>query len=224
MRTSIWTKALAVLCAGVGMLVLPVAAIALRNVGPAERVVFYEYLPLAELAGALFAAAVGAALGAGVPRWLRRPADGAPRRLPRMRLAALALLAVWVAWPQLFAFPASADLHARDAWARAHVPRYAALTRVVAALPEVQRDVGPVRAMAPTANDAHRSARTMDGDEMRFTLEVAGERGRGTFNADCTLDESRIYEWRAGRWTFDGHTLAIAKVADRVPPSGSKTN
>jgi hypothetical protein len=117
----------------------------------------------------------------------------------------------------LRAFPASASTAARDAWACAHVAQYRALKRVVAAIPEVQRDVGRIVAIAPTARDQHRFAREMNGDDMFFVLDVVGERGRGTFYVQCTLDEHRVYEWRTGRWLNHGRESRIESVPELVP-------
>ena len=204
------------LAAIVGMIALPALCFALRSVGPAARVVFFDYLPFEELAIAGAAAALGASLGPPAARGLRLlPLRAAAR--PRLRLIGLALLLSWIALPQLRAFPASASAAERDAWARARVRHYAALTRVVAAVPEVQRDVGRVVAIAPTGGDAHRFAREMNGDDMLFVLEVVGERGRGVFHADCTLDDHRVYGWNPGRWLSRGREQRIDAVPERVP-------
>jgi hypothetical protein len=215
---SLRDKACALSFATLGMLGLPVATLALRNVGPAARVVFRDYLPLEELAIVLLAAVVGAAVGADVPHRLWPGAYPAGRRwLRRGRVLGLALVALVAVIPQLRAFPARASLRARDAWARERVRHYSALTRVVAAIPEVQHDVGRVVAMAPSASYEHVFAREMNGDDMRFTLDVVGERGRGTFQAICTLDDYTVYDWQPGHWHFGQRDVAIEHVPERVP-------
>jgi hypothetical protein len=201
------------------MVALPSVCFVLRSVGPAAHVVFYDYLPLVELAGYSFAALLGAALGVDAYRWLQLAAGRAgPVPVPRIRLAALALLVLWVALAQLRAFPATASLAERDVWARDHVRHYAALRRIVAAVPEVQNDIGRIVAIAPTAKDEHVFAREMNGDDMRFTLDVVGERGTGTFYADCTLDDHRVYDWLPARWTFRGRTVRIDRAPGRLAP------
>jgi hypothetical protein len=216
--TSLQDKALAVLGATLCMVALPAACFFMRSIGPAARVVYYPYFPFIEIPIYFFAVVLGAALGKDVHRWLRAPeSHGAPRALPRVRLAGLALLGCWIVFPNLVAFPASGSIADRDAWARSRVGHYAALAKVVRAIPEVQRDVGRIVAIAPTAHDEHVFARTMDGDEMRFAFDVIGERGKGTFLADCTLDEYRVYDWRPGRWTFRGHETRIEHVSELVP-------
>jgi hypothetical protein len=92
---------------------------------------------------------------------------------------------------------------------------YSALARVVASVPEVQRDVGRIVTIAPTAQDQHRAAREMNGDDMRFALEVIGERGRGTFFANCTLDDHTIYDWSSARWRFGGREQSIPRPPKR---------
>ena len=208
------TKLIAGIAALIGMVALPAACIALRYSGPASRIVWFDYLPVEELVLTLAAAAVGLSLGLWIPRLFER--DSTPR-WPVFRLSALGLLLGWILLVQLRAFPASASADARAAWAHARIPQYAALTRVIAALPEVQRDVGRIVVVAPTARDQHRSAREMNGDDMSFALDVIGERGRGVFYADCTLDEARVYDWRSGRWRFNGREQRITHVPDRVP-------
>jgi hypothetical protein len=56
----------------------------------------------------------------------------------------------------------------------------------------------------------------MDGDEMRFTLDVVGETKRGTLWVDATFAEGRLFAWREGRWTFDGVTTPVDAG---MPPS-----
>lgn len=211
-------RIVAVVSAIIGSIALPVLCLSLRHIGPAARVVFYPYLPFEELAIALCAALLGAWLGAQVPRWFRRPPPAAAAgRSPRMTWIALGLLMGWVSQVQMCAFPASASVSERAAWAHGHVPQFAALSRVVAALPEVQRDVGSVISIAPTAKDEHRAAREMNGDDMLFVLDVVGDRGAGVFHADCTLDEYRVYDWRAGRWLSRGRDTRIDHVPELVP-------
>ncbi|HKU37804.1 MAG TPA: hypothetical protein VJR89_06650 [Polyangiales bacterium] len=207
-------KLFVLLAALAGMLLLPAACLALRYFGPAARVMYFDYLPIEELAIAVAAAVLGASLAATGARAVLRPQ---PTAAPVLRFAALALLLAWIGGVQLFAFPAAAGVAKREAWARARLPQYAALKRVVAAVPEVQRDVGKLVALAPTSNDEHRAAREMNGDDMHFALDVVGERGRGVFYVDCTLDEFRVYDWRPGRWLFDGRAERIERVPERVP-------
>jgi hypothetical protein len=210
---------LTVIAASVAMIALPVACFLARSSGPASRVVFYEYLPLVEFAFGLLAAALGATLGASAARRLRTPKPRAASRWrTRLQWSAGALLFAWVLWPQLLAFPAHADVAARAAWARRHVRHYAALARVVGALPEVRSGAGRIVAIAPTGRDKHVFAREMDGDDMNFALEVVGEHGTGTFVANCTLDDFTVYDWRSGTWTFAGHTTRIDSVPKQVPP------
>jgi hypothetical protein len=59
--------------------------------------------------------------------------------------------------------------------------------QIVASVPQVFADVGRIGAVAPTANDHHVYARTMDGDEMRFALDILGEKGAGVFRTSCTV-------------------------------------
>ena len=212
-------RIVAAVTAIVGMIALPALCLTLRNIGPASRVVFYPYLPFEELAIVLSAAVIGAWLGAQVPRWVRpnSPPQAAASSWPKLRWIAFGLLMGWVAQVQVCAFPAAASVNERSAWAKANVPQFAALSRVVAALPEVQRDIGTVVAIAPTAADEHRSAREMNGDDMLFVLDVVGDRGAGVFHADCTLDEYRVYDWRAGRWLSQGRELRIERVPELVP-------
>lgn len=207
------------LCAAlIGMIALPALCLTLRSSGPAARVVYYSYLPLEELTIVITGAVLGASLSVHAMRRLRRPQPMAARRsLPRWRLVGLGLLLGWIGEAQLSSFPAAASVTERDAWARQHVPQYAALKRVIAALPEVHRDVGDIVAMAPTAADEHRFAREMNGDDMVFSLEVIGQQGRGIFYADCTLDQWRVYEWRSGRWLARGREQRIEQVSERVP-------
>jgi hypothetical protein len=211
-------KALTTLSAIVGTISLPAICLELQSIGPASRVVFYDYLPVEGVLTTLAAAVIGGSLGALAPRWFRRvqPLD-ASHRTPKLRLVALGILLAWVALGQLRAFPASANALERDAWARAHVPQYRALKRVIAAVPEVRTDVGRIVAIAPTATDQHRSAREMNGDDMFFALDVIGERGAGIFYVDCTLDEYRVYQWRSGRWVMRGRESRIESVPDHVP-------
>jgi hypothetical protein len=220
--TRLREQALAALAALAGMILLPALCLTLRNIGPASRVVFYEYLPVEELAITCTAAGLGATLGAQASRWFRPSQLKASRhRWPIVRMIALGLLLGFIALAQLRAFPASSSIADRSAWARAHVPRYVALTRVVAAVPEVQRDIGRIFAIAPTAFGKHRSAREMNGDDMFFSLDVVGERGSGVFYVDCTLDDSRVYDWRSGRWVIHGREERITSVSDRVPHAGA---
>lgn len=210
-------RTVAVVSAIAGSIALPASCLTLRNIGPAARVVFHAYLPFEELLITLCAAVLGAWLGAQLPRWFRPQPLAASGRWPWLKWLAFGLLMGWVGQAQLFAFPASASVSKRAAWAQAYVPQFAALTRVVAALPQVQHDVGRVVAIAPTGADEHRAAREMNGDDMRFVLDVVGDRGSGVFHADCTLDEYSAYDWRAGRWLSHGRESRIERVPERVP-------
>lgn len=211
-ESSTWrSKALAALCAIVGLVALPTACFALRYVGPASHVIYFDYLPVEELGLSLASGVIGASLGWSIPTWFRSTPERA-RRVPRLRLAALACLFAWLAVVQLNAFPATASASTREAWARVNLPQYGSLAKVVAAIPEVQRDVGSIVSIAPTAMEQHRAAREMNGDDMHFALDVVGERGKGVFHADCTLDDSRVYDWREGRWIANGREQRIATV------------
>ena len=211
-------RTLDLFAAVIGMIALPTLCLTLRSAGPAARVVYYAYLPLEELTIVSCGAVLGASLSVYAMRRLRRaPPTAARHGTPRWRLVGLGLLLGWIGQAQLSAFPAAASVTERDAWARAHVPQYAALKRVIAGLPEVHRDVGDIVAMAPTAADEHRFAREMSGDDMVFSLDVIGQQGRGIFYADCTLDQWRVYEWRSGRWVAKGHEQRIEQVSERVP-------
>jgi hypothetical protein len=87
--------------ATLGMLALPTVCLVLRNVGPAARVMYRDYLPVEEVALVVFGAVLGAAFGADVPRWLRP--DGqqrAGRRWLRARWVGLALLSLSVLVPR----------------------------------------------------------------------------------------------------------------------------
>jgi hypothetical protein len=88
---------------------------------------------------------------------------------------------------------------------------YPALARVVGSLPDVQRDVGRITSIAPTSDRQHRAAREMNGDDMHFSLDVVGDRGRGVFHVDCTLDDSAIYDWHSARWVFGGREQSIPR-------------
>jgi hypothetical protein len=194
-----------------GALAPPLGYWALDAYGPANRVEFVPYLPRVDILTALvLAALLAASLCASELR--RRLAQGAPpreRRRPWIKLMLLGLLLAWLVRPQFGAFPAGAGIAERDAWARSNVREYPGLARVVTGLPEVTRDIGRVVALAPTAHDKHQYWREMNGDDLRFTLEVVGEHGSGTFHADCTLDGNRVLEWRAGAWTYGGKTRAV---------------
>lgn len=205
-------KLLTFFAALAGMVVLPGVSFTLLNVGPAVRVVYYGYLPVEELAIALGSAVLGASLATDGVRRLRGIAPGTPwRRWQLLQWIGTGVLVAWIAFAQLLAFPASGDASERAAWARSRVPMYSALARVVASIPEVQRDVGRIVTVAPTAHDQHRAAREMNGDDMQFVLEVVGDRGRGTFYANCTLDDYAIYGWSASRWVFAGRDQSIAR-------------
>jgi hypothetical protein len=209
------SKAWAVLGAIVGAIALTALSFTLRYIGPASRVVYFEYIPAEELALFMASIAVGASLGWSAPHRFRR-APSEPRRLPSIRLAALGCLVMWIVLAQLRAFPATASAADREAWARARLPQYASLAKVVAAIPEVQRDVGSIVSIAPTGDEQHRAAREMNGDDMHFALDVVGQHGAGVFHADCTLDEARVYDWREGRWVMNGREQNIAAVPTHI--------
>lgn len=213
-RVALRERLVSAVAALAGMFALPACCLYLRYIGPASRVVWFDYLPVEELAITVAAAVIGASLGVLVPRSFSRSPQ---RRLPILRLTVLGLLLGWIGLVQLRAFPASASAEERAAWAHARIPAYAALTRVIASLPEVRRDLGHVTTIAPTALDEHRSAREMNGDDMRFVLDVSGERGRGVFHVECTLDDYRVYHWGSGRWLFNGRDQHITQVSERVP-------
>jgi len=150
---------------------------------------------------------------------LTRPMpDPRGRRFPWARLAALVLLVFWSSIPHFRAFPARGTLAERDGWARKNVREYAGLVRTVSEIPAVTEDVGRVIGVAPTPGDQHRFARDMDGDEMRFTLEVVGDRGAGIFWADCTIAGGRVSDWRSSRWTYHGKATPIADVSGAKKP------
>jgi len=132
-----------------------------------------------------------------------------PRRLPWVRFAALFVFLAIISIPHLRAFPAHASIAERDAWARRHVREYASLVRIVASVPEVVADVGRITAVAPTSNDRHVYARTMNGDEMRFALDIVGGKGAGVFRAVCTVMGDVTVEWEEGRWIFGGKETPI---------------
>ncbi len=199
-----------------GMILLPVASFALLSTGPAVRVVYYDYLPVEQLAIAFGAAVLGASLAFDGVRRIRGVAPGVPwRRWQLLQWIGVGMLVAWIAAAHVFAFPASESARRRDAWARSRVPMYPALARVVASIPEVQRDVGRVVTIAPTPDDQHRAAREMNGDDMHFVLEVIGERGRGSFYANCTLDDFTIYDWNSARWVFGGRERSIPRPSTR---------
>jgi hypothetical protein len=111
--------------------------------------------------------------------------------------------------PRAPIFPAKGTLAEREAWAEKYVPDYAAFVHVVEAIPEVTNDVGHVEAVAPTAEDEHVAAQTMDGTEIRVALDVVGEKGRGVLRADCVLDGTSVHRWDHSTWTFEGNTARI---------------
>ncbi len=83
---------------------------------------------------------------------------------------------------------------------------------VTKALPQITRDLGRVDRLAPTGADKHSFAREMDGDDLRFTLEVVGAKGTGTLRADCTISGDRVLDWRSGVWRFQGKATRIDSV------------
>ena len=201
-------------CAALLMLGLPALCYLARNTGPAGRVVFFDYLPLLEAPFYVLAMFAGGLSGVLLGRVLVDRGRARVGRAAWLLAPAALVLVPWLLWPTLTAFPEHASLEERDAWAREHVRHYPALKRVLAALPAVQRDVGRVHGMAPAAGHEHRFAREMNGDDMRFVLEVVGERGRGTFTAVCTLDDARVYDWQPSTWRFASREVQV----DAVPP------
>lgn len=199
-------------------LALPGVCYGLRNFGPAGRVVFFDYLPIVPVVGYGFALLLGLNFGARVSRWSTASTRGSRARiLTPAHSVGLMLLAVWCIWPTLQAFPAHGDMAARDRWAREHVRYYGALTRVIAAIPQVQADLGGVTTVAPTADADHRYAVEMNGDDMIFALDVSGPRGRGVFHANCTLDDEHVFDWQPGSWRYAGHEVRIDAVPPLVP-------
>ena len=148
-------------------------------------------------------------------------AEGAPGKSAAsiaVRGVIASALAAWVVVRQLDAFPSHADVAVRDAWARAHVREYPGLVRFASGLPVVIGDLEKVVAVAPTGTETQIYASDMDGDAMRFTLEMVGETGRGTLWVDATFTEGKLFAWRGGRWTFRGLTTPIEVRTDRLPP------
>jgi hypothetical protein len=138
-----------------------------------------------------------------------RPSTVPFRRLPWLRLAGLLLFLVAISIPNLHPFPARGSIAEREAWARRNVSNYAGLVHIVAAVPEVVADVGRIVAVAPTANDRHVYAKTMNGDEMRFALDVVGDKGSGVFRVVCTVLGNITVDWSDSRWVFGGRETRI---------------
>ena len=206
----------AALVGSVALLVLPIAALILQNVGPAARIRIYAYLISPQsLALGLFAAAVAVLLGIETHRLLahRRAVaasdPAAPHRWLRTTQVAFAILGAWIAWPHIDAFPASGSVQAREAWARSHVPQYATLAALPAKLPLVHDEVGPIRSVAPTGTDSHGCGQSMNGFDMHFALDVIGSRGRGVLKIDCAVNDGAIVEWQSASWQFGGRTVAV---------------
>jgi hypothetical protein len=134
-----------------------------------------------------------------------------PRAQPsrRLRLLVLLVFIVVIALPHLRAFPAHGSLAERDAWARRRVPGYAALVHIVTSIPQVESDVGSVVAVAPTAEDRHAYGREMNGDSLRFALDVVGTRNAGVFHVRCMVMGTTAFEWSEGRWASGGRETAI---------------
>jgi hypothetical protein len=183
-----------------GGVALPAAYLASEAYGPSARVAFHAYLFDDSLLKLIAACAIGCALGAS----LRRGA-----KLPVVRLS---LFALWIAWcsvPHLRAFPSHGDSSEREAWARARVPGYPELVRLVSASPEIARDVGRVIAVAPAGAADHSVGQEMNGFDLRFTLEVTGERGAGMLHVLCALDENRLLGWGPATWRFGGREVEV---------------
>lgn len=197
-----------------GLFALPTAYLALDRIGPASRIVFRPYLFDDSFGKVLVACVLGAALGSEARRFAEpervRPA-------PRIKLA---LLLLWIGWclvPHFMAFPAGASMAERDAWARSNVKEYAGLVHAVARIPEITRDVGRIREVAPTSADQHVFAREMNGDDLRFALDVAGEKGSGVLRVECTIMGDAVLDWRSGTWTFDGKETVVSAPAKPLP-------
>jgi hypothetical protein len=163
----------------------------------------------------------GTTLGAfgGAYLALRR-AEGIPGKSPpsiAARALAACVLIGWVIARQLDAFPSHGNVAERDAWARAHVREYPGLARFASQLPVVIADLKTVVAVAPTGTERHFFGRDMDGDTMRFTLDLLGDSGRGTLWVDATFSEGNLFAWREGRWTFNGVTTPVDAPADGIP-------
>jgi hypothetical protein len=146
-----------------------------------------------------------------------KPAEAAPgtslRSIAVKTVVACAFLA-WVVIRQMGAFPSHGDIAQRDAWARGHVREYPGLARFASQLPVVIADLKEVVAVAPTGPEQHFYARDMDGDAMRFTLDVVGETGKGTLWVNATFTEGNLFAWRGGRWTFNGVTIPVEVRTD----------
>ncbi|MGH7437139.1 MAG: hypothetical protein ACRENE_15805 [Polyangiaceae bacterium] len=135
------------------------------------------------------------------------------RSLATRAIVAGAFLA-WVIVRQLDALPSHGSVAERDAWARAHLREYPALALLVSQLPVVRTDLTKVVVVAPMGTGQHSYALDMDGDGMRFTLEVVGETSRGTLWIDATFSEGKLIVWRGGRWTFNGVTTPVEGPKD----------
>ena len=183
----------------IGMVAAVLAAVGLKRVGLS--------LPLSN--AICFIIFVACSWAGGLLLFKAKDPIGAGRRRPWLRLAALAILIAWCIFPQFPTYPTSGTAAERDAWARKHVREYAALAKAVAQVPEVESDLGRVTQIAPTAHDRQIFATEMNGDDMKFTLEVVGEKGFGLFKADCTLDGDAVMEWRPSQWIFNGRTTVI---------------
>jgi hypothetical protein len=150
------------------------------------------------------------ALGAAFVAFRRAEATpGRSRRAVVVKTAVACALLAWVIARQLDAFPSHGDVAARDAWARGHVREYPGLAVFAARLPIVLGDLKKVVAVAPTGTEQQVYARDMDGDMLRFTLDVIGETGRGTLYVDATFTQGTLFAWREGRRTFDGKTTPV---------------
>ena len=207
--------ALAGFVALVLMVLLPSVALLSREVGPAARVAVHAYLISAESLGLAAAAMLTASLlGVETYRWLARRRlaknERRQRRFLRVTWSMCLVLLAWTVAPQLTAFPDSGSAEQREAWARRHVPQFPQLASLVASLPEVERDVGPVSVVAPTSNEEHVAGQEMNGYDLRFALDVIGQRGRGVLRVACTLDEQRVLSWDSANWTYAGHTTPLA--------------
>jgi MFS family permease len=140
------------------------------------------------------------------------PDDG-PRQFPRWRLVALAVVLTAFLVPELRAFPSSGSVAVREAWARHRVREFPGLVEIVRNIPAITQDVGRVSAVAPTGTDKHVVGIDMNGNDLRFKLDVIGERGAGTLQVVCTIDQDRLLSWDSGRWSFNGREKDVVVQA-----------
>ncbi|HXQ52612.1 MAG TPA: hypothetical protein VN802_16065 [Stellaceae bacterium] len=194
-----------------GFTAVAVATLAALQLTTTQTTVFVGVIYI----GFVIVPVVGAWLGGIVLFKPTAPAAG-HGRYPWLQPSAAILLIVWLLLPQFRAFPKDGTVAEREAWALSHVPQYASLTRVVAKIPIVAENVGPIVAIAPTGGDDHIAAGDMDGVGFNFTLDVVGEKGHGVFRVLCTIDGDMVFEWQTGTWMFNGQTTEIATVPNLI--------